>query len=72
MKLNLKGMSGVVATALLLVVAVVATISFQNFYTNYQSGTFVKAEKKVEVVQQELKLWLEMIYILKILKQKIY
>lgn len=46
MNSNLKGMSGVVATALLLVVAVVAVTSFQNFYNNYQSGTFIKAEQE--------------------------
>lgn len=46
MKLNLKGISGIVATALLLVVSVVAVIGFQNFYANYQSTTFANAEQK--------------------------
>lgn len=40
-----KAISPVVATALLLVVAVVAVVGFQSWFTTYQSGVNVKVEQ---------------------------
>lgn len=45
MKKNIKGIGAVVATALLLVVTVVAVLSFQSFFHNYQSTTQANVEK---------------------------
>lgn len=42
MVFNKKAISPVVATALLLVVAVVAVVGFQGWYTNYQSDILAK------------------------------
>ena len=42
--LNKKAISPVVATALLLVVAVVAVVGFQTFFNTYSSGLFSKVE----------------------------
>lgn len=44
MVLNKKAISPVVATALLLVVAVVAVVGFQSWFTTYQSGVNAKVE----------------------------
>lgn len=41
-----KAISPVVATALLLVVAVVAVVGFQTWFTTYQSGINVKVEQE--------------------------
>lgn len=41
---NKKGISPVVATALLLVVAVIAVVGFQTWYTTYQSTLSTKVE----------------------------
>lgn len=41
-----KAISPVVATALLLVVAVVAVVGFQSWFTTYQSGVNVKVEQE--------------------------
>ena len=41
-----KAISPVVATALLLVVAVVAVVGFQSWFTTYQSGINVKVEQE--------------------------
>jgi len=49
MEFNLKAISPVVATALLLVVAVVALINFQSFYSTYSSGLLSDTEKKSNV-----------------------
>jgi len=43
---NKKAISPVVATALLLVVAVVAVVGFQSWFTTYQSGINVKVEQE--------------------------
>jgi len=43
---NKKGISPVVATALLLVVAVVAVVGFQTWFNTYQSGLNVKVEQQ--------------------------
>lgn len=45
-KNNKKGISPVVATALLLVVAVVAVVGFQTWFNNYQSGLNSKVEQQ--------------------------
>ncbi len=44
-----KAISPVVATALLLVVAVVAVVGFQTWFNNYQSGLNADVEKKSNV-----------------------
>lgn len=44
--INKKGISPVVATALLLVVAVVAVVGFQSWFGTYSSGIFTDAESK--------------------------
>ena len=46
MKLNKKCLSAVVATALLLVVAVTAIVSFQSWYSGYQGEIFADVEVK--------------------------
>jgi len=46
MVFNKKGISPVVATALLLVVAVVAVVGFQTWFYTYQSGLQVKTEQQ--------------------------
>ncbi len=46
MVLNKKAISPVVATALLLVVAVVAVVGFQSWFTTYQSGINTKVEQQ--------------------------
>jgi len=46
MVFNKKGISPVVATALLLVVAVVAVVGFQTWFNTYQSGLNVKVEQQ--------------------------
>ncbi len=43
---NKKAISPVVATALLLVVAVVAVVGFQTWFTSYQSGLNVKVTQE--------------------------
>lgn len=48
MKFNKKAISPVVATALLLVVAVVAVVGFQTWFTTYQSSQFVSVEQKAD------------------------
>ena len=45
-KKNNKGISPVVATALLLVVAVVAVVGFQNWFQDFNSGVTSNIEKK--------------------------
>lgn len=47
-KFNLRAISPVVATALLLVVAVVAVVGFQAFFSSYSSGLFSKVETQSE------------------------
>lgn len=46
MVFNKKAISPVVATALLLVVAVVAVVGFQTWFNTYQSGLNVKVEQQ--------------------------
>lgn len=46
MVFNKKAISPVVATALLLVVAVVAVVGFQTWFNTYQSGQFTKVEQQ--------------------------
>lgn len=46
MKQTKKAISPVVATALLLVVAVVAVVSFQTWFNTYQSGLTVQVESQ--------------------------
>jgi len=46
MVFNKKGISPVVATALLLVVAVVAVVGFQTWFNTYQSGLNTKVEQQ--------------------------
>lgn len=46
MVLNKKAISPVVATALLLVVAVVAVVGFQTWFNTYQSGLNTKVEQQ--------------------------
>jgi len=46
--LNKKGVSPVVAIALLLVTAVVAVVGFQGWFETYSSGVFVKVEQDSE------------------------
>jgi len=48
MEFNKKAISPVVATALLLVVAVVAVVGFQSWFTTFQSKSFVDIEQKTD------------------------
>jgi len=45
-KKNIKAISPVVATALLLVVAVIAVVGFQTWFNSYQSGLNAKVEQQ--------------------------
>ena len=49
MEFNKKAISPVVATALLLVVAVVAVVGFQNWFISFQSGVNANVEKKSDL-----------------------
>lgn len=48
MEFNKKAISPVVATALLLVVAVVAVVGFQTWFTTFQSKSFVDIEQQTD------------------------
>ena len=45
-KFNIKAISPIVGSALLLIVAVIAVVGFQNWFMSYQSGTNAKVEQE--------------------------